>query len=123
MLFMEGPYDPDNSIRQITPISIPVTPSSLSYQKLNSQPSLITEFRKGIRRNKSHYEVLKNENYWDDWKRKRISTAHAHGCQDVFNPNYRPLNQDEQLLFEEKNNFIYDVLNSKLLASQGKFYV
>ena len=85
--------------------------------------SLAQEFRKGIKWDKSHYEVLKNEKLWDDWKRKTILTIHAHNCANVIDPTYLPSTPKEKELFQEQNTYIYDILNTALQTTMGKHFV
>ena len=85
--------------------------------------SLASEFRKGIRREKSAYFVLKDEHVWNSWKCKTIATMNAHGCQNIANPNYKPQSLDETLLLREQNNFMYDVFATILQTTMGIHYV
>ena len=85
--------------------------------------SLASEFRKGIRREKSAYSVLKDEHVWNSWKRKTIATMNAHGCQNIANPNYKPQSLDKTLLLREQNNFMYDVFATILQTTMGIHYV
>ena len=89
----------------------------------NSKDYKVSYFRKGIKSYKEHYDKFTNEEYLDEWKRKVTYTSHSHGCQDVLDSKYVPHNSDDIQLFDEKNNFMYDVFNSKLLTSQGKYFV
>ena len=49
--------------------------------------SLASEFRRGIKREKSAYSVLKDNRIWNSCKRKTIATMNSHGCQNIANPN------------------------------------
>ena len=64
------------------------------------QQNLASEFKKGIKRDKTHYSSLKDEKQWDEWKRRTIATIHAHGCENVVSPTYVPTTPDEMLLFK-----------------------
>ena len=44
------------------------------------------EFKRGIKRDKTHYISLKENKQWDDWRRSTLATARSHGCEEVFNP-------------------------------------
>ena len=48
------------------------------------------EFKRGIKRDKTHYISLKENKQWDDWHRSPLATARSHGCEEVFNPKYKP---------------------------------
>ena len=49
-----------------------------------------TEFRCGIKRDKSYYREIKEEKQWDNFKRTTVATIHAHRCENVINPAYVP---------------------------------
>ena len=113
-----NPYVP------IVPISItPVNPMPPATRSNANKYSLAQEFRKGIKRDKSHYEILKNEKLWDDWKGKSISTIHAHNCANVIDPTYLPSTPEEKELFQEQNTYIYDILNTILQTTMGNHFV
>ena len=61
-----------------------------------------TEFRRGIKRDKSHYQAIKDEKQWDDFKRTTVATIQSHGCENVINPSYVQTTPDEIVLFEEQ---------------------
>ena len=89
----------------------------------NRPSNLVNDFKKGVKRDKSHYHEFKDEGKWDEWRRGTLATARAHGCMDIFDHNYVPSNKDEQELFNEMQNFMYDVFNDKLRTSMGLHYV
>jgi hypothetical protein len=90
-----------------------------------SVASAATEFRKGIKRDKSHYTVLKDEKQWDEWKRATISTVYAHGCENILSRVYvpDPTDADETNLFSEQNKFMYDVFLMILKTPMGKHFI
>ena len=113
----EAPTNPKNT-----------SPSSTNAVNLRGIPvkppmSLAAEFRRGVKREKSAYAVLKDERAWNSWKRKTIATMNAHGCQNVANPNYQPNSLDESLLLREQNNFMYDVFATILQTTMGAHYI
>ena len=85
--------------------------------------SAAEDFRRSVKRDKSHYLVFKEDKQWDSWKRSTISTARAHGCEDVFNPTYTPQGAAARELFNEKQKFIYSVFESVLKTDMGKYFV
>ena len=113
-------YNPNDSI---APTSQATTSQPTQSNYGPHKYSLAQEFRKGIKRDKSHYVALKIEKQWDDWKRKTVSTIHAHNCANVINPSYTPSTPEEKELFLEQNTYLYDVLNSVLQTTMGKHYV
>ena len=86
---LDAPTNPKSnsasSTYDINPQNIPI----------KSPKSLAAIFRKGVKREKSAYAVLKDEQVWNSWKRKTIATMNAHGRQNVANPNYQPNLLDE----------------------------
>ena len=85
--------------------------------------SVILEFKKGIKRDKAHYTILKDEKQWDNWKRKTAATVYAHGCENIISNTYVPSTSDEMLLFEEQNKFMYDVFITIIQTHMGKHFL
>ena len=81
------------------------------------------DFRKGIKRDKNHYEDFKNQNNWEDWKRATIATAYSHHCENVLDKTYVPTTREEELLFEEQKIFMYSVWTTKLHVYMAKHIV
>ena len=80
------------------PISTPVSSPFSKDRKID----LAHEFRKGVKKDKSHYIILKDEKHWDEWKRQTIATIYAHGCGNILSSSYNPTTADEILLFKEQ---------------------
>ena len=109
-------YDPNQPL----PSSMPsFVPKSSSAPKSNP----VDDFRRGIKRDKAHYTVLKEDKQWDNWKRSTLATARSHCCEDVFDPSYKPSSADDIAIFNEKQKFIYSVFEEKLRTDMGKFFV
>ena len=85
--------------------------------------SLVSEFKKGIKRDKSHYRELKDEGYWDEWRRATSAIASSHGCDPILDTGYVPKSQDERDVFAEMQKFMYDVFVSTLRTTMGKHIV
>jgi hypothetical protein len=121
-------------VSDYNPPGMPTSPSSRLPSTSNSSntgttqpgrtpPSAASEFRRGIKRNKSDYNTLKDEKQWDDWKRATVSTVYAHGCENILSASYIPGTPDEIILFSEQNKFMYDVYVSTLQTPMGKHFV
>ena len=110
-------YDPN--------ASQPSTTSSKTKKTNSSTPTRkpAEEFKKGIKRDKSHYIVLKENKQWDNWRRTTLATARSHTCEEVFDPKYTPTTTEDKDLFEEKQKFIYSVFNDCLQTDVGKSLV
>ena len=122
--FRVSAYDPDAFRRQSLGVPNPMTPvrNTISPQPRN-QPNLAADFRKSIKRTKADYTTLTDEKQWNTWKTNTISTAYAHGCENVVNPTYVPLTPEETLLFIEQKNFMYDVFLKIIQTPIGKHTV
>ncbi len=96
------------------------TPSSSRPIQASSQAS---DFRRGIKRDKSHYREIRDEKQWDEFKRTTVATVYAHGCENVIDPSYIPSTPDDVVLFEEQKKFMYDVWATILKTPMGKHYV
>ena len=81
-------------------------------------------FKKGIKREITAYPSLKDERYFDGFKRSLFIVAKTHECNEVLDPNYIPGSErEEQELFEAKQNFMFSVFNSNLQTDMGKTIV
>jgi len=66
----------------------------------NSVNDLTHHFEKGIKRDKTHYKVLRDEDHYEEWRRGVISTAHAHGCEAIIDDTVKPTDR-----FSESEGF------------------
>ena len=80
----------------------------------------ITSFKKGIKRDPSQFKTLKRESDWDDWYAHIKVTAMAQGVEEVLNPTYLPVGNDDRELFNEKQKYLFQVLHSTVLTDKGK---
>ena len=106
-------WNPEILFSSNPPGLVPKTPSRSSAD----------DFRRGIKRDQSHYTVFKEDKQWDSWRRATISTARAHACDEVFDPSYKPKDKENKDLFDEKQKFIYSVFESILRTDMGKYFV
>ena len=103
----------------------PVTASdpraTLSTPSYSSQ---LLNFKRGIKRDISAYPTLKDEKYYESFKRSVLVTARAHDCEEILQPTFRPKGDADSLeLFRLKNDFMYSVFNKCLLSDMGKTIV
>ena len=81
-------------------------------------------FKKGIKREITAYPSLKDERYFDGFKRSLFIVAKSHECNEVLNPTYTPGSEpEEQELFEAKQTFMFSVFNANLQTDMGKTIV
>lgn len=111
----------------VAPPVIPPTASNTPSVSQSSRPTTTfnpaSDFRRGIKRDKTHYMEIKDEKQWDEFKRKTVATAYAHGCENVINSSYVPTTSDDIVLFEEQKKFMYDVWTTILKTPMGKHFV
>ena len=78
-------------------------------------------FIKGIKREIAAYPSLKDERYFDGFKRSLFIVAKTQKCNEVFDPTYTPGSEPkEQEIFEAKQTFMFSVFNAKLQTDMGK---
>ena len=106
---------PPPSVTASDPRTAPSTPLC-SSQLLN--------FIRGIKRDISAYPTLKDEKYYESFKRSVLVTARAHDCEEILQPTFRPRGDADSLeLFRLKKDFMYSVFNKCLLSDIGKTIV
>ena len=106
---------PPPSVTASDPRAAP-SPPSCSSQLLN--------FKRGIKGDISAYPTLKDEKYYESFKRSVLVTARAHDCEKILQPTFRPRSDADSLeLFRLKNDFMYSVFNKCLLSDMGKTIV
>ena len=103
---------PPPSVTASDPRAAP-SPRSCSSQLLN--------FKRCIKRDISAYPTLKDEKYYELFKRSVLVTARAHGHEEIFQSTVRPRSDADSLeLFRLKNDFMSSVFNKCLLSDMGK---
>ena len=81
-------------------------------------------YKKGIKREIAAYPSLKDERYFDGFKRSLFIVAKSHECNEVLDPTYTPGSEPEQQeLFEAKQTFMFNVFNANLQTDMGKTIV
>jgi hypothetical protein len=113
--------------RRFSSAHLPETPST-PVQKPTITPTItgsnsrsaVADFKRGVKRDKAHYPVLKDDRYWDNFYRTFVVTAVSHNVDNVLNPAYSPIDNDEILLFREQKKFVYSALEHCLQTDMGK---
>ena len=84
----------------------------------------LMSYKKGIKREITAYPSLKDERYFDGFKRSLFIVAKTHECSEVLDPNYTPGSEpEEEELFEAKQTFMFSVFNTNLQTDMGKTIV
>ena len=107
------------------PEPVPSGPIPSSRPKGYSPAAIeLMDFKKGIKREISAYPSLKDERYFDGFKRSLFIVAKTHECNEVLDPNYTPGSEpEEKELFEAKQTFMFSVFNANLQTDMGKTIV
>jgi hypothetical protein len=83
----------------------------------------VQEFRRGVKRDKTHYEDLKDDKYFNTWNRGFVATAHMHHTHHVLDATYVPQTDVDVAVFKEMQTFMYAVLEDHLKTDKGKSLV
>ena len=107
------------------PVPVPSGPISSSRPTGYSPAAIVLMgFKKGIKREIAAYPSLKDERYFDSFKRSLFIVAKTHKCNEVLDPTYTPGSEpEEQELFEAKQTFMFSVFNANLQTDMGKTIV
>jgi hypothetical protein len=84
---------------------------------------LVFEFKKGIKRDPASYTVMKDNKQWDPVHRTLKAQTNYQDVADVLDPNYVPKLVEEVALFDEKQKYMYLVLEKILQTEEGKVIV
>jgi hypothetical protein len=77
-------------------------------------------FRRGIKRDPSLFPTLKDERFNDTWHRSFANQARAQDLSEVLDATYKPSAPEDVELFQEKQKYMYAVLEAKVLTDRGK---
>ena len=110
--------------------------SSVSNTAYRGQPKLdsryesnqnayqLLAFKMSVKREVSQVTILKDEKYFEAFKRNLLVTATTHGCDEILEGDYMPVyDDDSQELFQQKQYFMYSVFNKVLQSDMGKTIV
>ena len=98
----------------------------LSSRPTGHSPAAIElmDFKMGIKREIAAYPSLKDERYFDGFKRSLFIVAKTNECNEVLDPTYTTGSEpEEQELFEAKQTFRFSVFNANLQTDMGKTIV
>ena len=102
--------------------SVPATapPATIRSPYSTFQYDPVESFRRGIKRDATLFPTLKDDKYHDIWHRSFKTQATAQAVSEVLDENYKPSTQEDIALFQEKQKYVYAVLESKVLTDRGK---
>ena len=127
--FRIGTYFPTSS--QSRALNVPSTPGTPSLGTPGGKSTMsnssqsqqdLTTFRKGIKRDSTAYEVLKEEKNYDPFMRSFRATALAQGLGNVLDPSFVVDSTDPaaSALYREQQIFLYSVLVRCLQTDKGR---
>jgi len=99
------------------PPPVPAAPATM----LRYTPAEL--FRRGIKRDPTVFPTLKDEKYNDLWHRSFANQARAQDVAEVLDDTYTPTTREATELFDEKQKYVYAILESKVLTDRGKAIV
>ena len=94
---------PEEEVHFQTPSKLgsPATPRSMATSEASESYIILTNFKKGIKRDASAYPIFKNERYYNTFIRHFKATAKAQGLSTLMDPNFTPRSDEyEQQLFQ-----------------------
>ena len=100
----------------------PVTSGPISSSRPTGYSPAAIELMgfKKIKREIAAYPSLKDERYFDGFKRSLFIVAKTHECSEVLYPNYTPGSEpEEKEFFEAKQTFMFSVFNANLQTDMG----
>ena len=98
----------------------PTPPAPASSSTPFHGPSPVDVFKRGIKRDPSVFPTLKDEKLNDQWHRSFANQARAQDISDVLDITYIPSSAVDIALFEEKQKYLYAVLEAKVETAKGK---
>ena len=90
-----------------------------NYPPSDEDPTLAA-FKRGIKRDPTHFNSFKRDSDWDDWEAHIRITATGQGVEEILDNNYVPKNKDDKTLFLEKQKYMFQVFHTKVHTDKGK---
>ncbi len=117
--------DPDYRVwRDQDKATAPPLPAALITAKASASTYTPADlFKRGIKRDPSLFPILKDERFNDSWHRSFKTQARAQDLMNVLDPKYKPQNQEDKLLFDKQQAFMYAVLEATVKTDRGKAIV
>ena len=85
-----------------------------------SGQSPVDIFKRGINRDPSVFPTLKDEKFNDQWHRAFANQARDKDVSAVLDASYVPSSRIDTALFQEKQKYLYAVLEAKVETAKGK---
>ena len=111
------------SIDYHTNLQVGITKPSKFEHPAATDEMTAQEFRRGVKRDKSHYTNLKEDKHFNSWNRGFVATAFMHHTHRVLDEHYVPKTPIEIGLFQEMQTFMYAVFEERLKIDTVKSLV
>ena len=89
-------------------------PSAVISSQNSNRPTKAEQFKKGMKRDPTHFKVFKDKKQFKSWQRHLFSTAASQDVKEVLDPHYTPSNPDDAVLFREKQIYMYSIADTIL---------
>lgn len=80
-------------------------------------------FKRSIKCDATLFPMLKEDKNWDAWNRSVQALACTQDVSEVLDSNYIPEDDNNKLLFDHKQSYLYSVFNRIILTDVGKTIV
>jgi hypothetical protein len=113
-------YMEDSKIRKVN-----ASFSSKSHAKSDEyeRSKLVENFKKSIKRDPSVFPKLRDNAHFQSFDQQFRIQAAAQDIEEITDPNYTPLNPEEEALFTEKQKYAFSILSNVIMTDKGKDFV
>jgi hypothetical protein len=102
----------------------PATAPATAAAELASARQELESFKRGLKRDGALYPTFRDERTWDNWHHSMMAQAQAHDVVEVLDGTYDPPDDYiHRALFDQKQSFMYSVLNRVVQTNMGKTIV
>jgi hypothetical protein len=115
----------DNTTGGLHPQASPIPRFDLTMAGMVSAVDSLTvqAFCRGVKRDTTHYEDLKDDKYFNTWNHGFVATSHMHHTHLVLNDTYIPKTNAYIAVCNEMQTFRYAFLQHHLKTDKGKLLV
>ena len=109
-----------------TPTPTTLTPGGHTHSNTPFSPRVrdcVHKFKKGIKRDLASFAVLIDNKQWDSVHRTLKAQTCYQDVDDVLDLSYVPNTAEDIALFDEKQKYMYSVLEQILQTDKGKVIV
>jgi hypothetical protein len=96
-----------------------IIPGSISQASIVKMTPLLTEWKKGAKRDASQFPDFSDDLKWDTWQREFRAQARTQGVHEILEPNQPQKGTQEWEVFKEKQAFMFSVFAKVLKTEYG----